>query len=146
MGLAARFTVVAGVAQALQVLQVKGGTAFVDRDDVIDDRGLRDETPAPALLAERVGIQFDPAQAAPPCGLIEGRVRMKATALGFARRQIGPPGWFRDGWHSLLCFEQVRIVVDIADYVFAPPINVRLTYIAHIRITNFNSPWISAFN
>lgn len=146
MGLAARFPVMAGVAQTLQVAQIEGGTAFVDRDDVIDDRGLRDKPPAPALLAERVGIQFDPAQTAPPCGLIEGRVRMKAAALGFARRQIGPPGWFRNGWHSLLCFEQVRIVVDIADYVFAPPINVRLTYIAHIRITNFNSPWISAFN
>ena len=105
----------AGVAQTLQVAQVEGSTAFVDRDDVVDDRGLRDETPAPALLAERVGIQFDLTQAAPARGLLEGRVRMKASALGFARRQIGPPGWFRNGWHRLFGFEQIRIVVDIAD-------------------------------
>lgn len=55
---------------------------------MVHDSRLRNESSTPALLAERISIQFDLTQAAPTCRLIKSRVGTKATALCFPRRQI----------------------------------------------------------
>ena len=80
-------TVVARVAEGLQVLQVERRPAPIDRDDVVDH--LRRSMPVvfQALLSQRLLLQLDEAQF-PPCGgSVELRVGVAASRLRLMLRQ-----------------------------------------------------------
>lgn len=80
-------TVVAGVAEGLQVLQVERRPAPIDRDDMVDHLCRSMPVVFQALFAQRLLLQFDEAQFPPRGGSVELRIGVAASRLRFMLRQ-----------------------------------------------------------
>lgn len=88
------------IAQGLQIVYVKRGSALVDRDDMVDHLG-RDKHAFPhAFLAKRILLKLQGTQGSPLSTLVEVGIVMLESREGFLLREPRTLCVFLDPGHS----------------------------------------------
>ena len=123
-----RFSVVAGIAQALEIVDVEPRAADVDRRYVVDHLGECRDALALALLAKRGLLDLQSAKVTPRCGLIEFVVRMQSSLLDSALRHPRTFFGFLDCRHKYWDEEQEREFIFITNAMHISALQVAELY------------------
>ena len=97
------------VAQGLKITHVQRSTALVDGDDMVDHLRGGEDALSLALLAERILLQLERAEATPLTALVEVGIVMGVAGEGFPLREPRSACMFLDAGHGgLFLFENAR--------------------------------------
>ena len=88
------------IAEGLKVIHIQRSTTLVDGDDVVDHLGRAQHSLLLAFLAERILLELESPERAPPPTLVEVGVVVSESGEGFLLREPRALCMFLDAWHG----------------------------------------------